>query len=267
MPFKDISGQRFGSVTVSKLVDMVPNKSGSGRKISLWEAVCDCGSVVRLTPTRLNGRLRYCSHACPMRTRIRRELVGKRFGRLVVEALARPGRWICRCDCGGRTSDTLTAALTTGNTKSCGCKVPDAHTSHPLLPIWYGIRNRCANPQSSSYPLYGGRGIRLHPEWNAPFGDRCKAAFFRFVAYIESSIGLRPSSDHQIDRIDTNGDYEPGNLRWATSKEQAANQRPRLYIPAIGGKEATRRTFSTVDEMYTWLAEYVRSTTIEERSL
>jgi hypothetical protein len=80
--------------------------------------------------------------------------------------------------------------------------------------IWSQMRQRCNCPQDRSYPAYGGRGIRVCDEWNASF-----EAFLR-------DMGERPSRMHSIDRINNDGHYEPANCRWATAKEQRANQRP-----------------------------------------
>jgi len=80
---------------------------------------------------------------------------------------------------------------------------------------WRAIKARCGNPKSEDYELYGARGIRICDEWRNDFGA--------FLAH----VGRRPSSKHSIDRIDNNGNYEPGNVRWATPKEQRDNQRPR----------------------------------------
>ncbi|VVB51695.1 MazG nucleotide pyrophosphohydrolase domain protein [uncultured archaeon] len=82
--------------------------------------------------------------------------------------------------------------------------------------IWCGIKRRCYNPKSHSFPWYGGRGIGMSPVWREDF-----AAFFR-------DVGPRPSKQHSLDRINTNGNYELGNVRWATAVEQANNKGPRL---------------------------------------
>ena len=77
---------------------------------------------------------------------------------------------------------------------------------------WENMIKRCTNPKATRYKDYGGRGIKVHPD----FRD-----FHKFIAL----IGPRPSSDHSIDRIDNSGNYEPGNVRWATALEQRKNQR------------------------------------------
>lgn len=81
--------------------------------------------------------------------------------------------------------------------------------------IWEGIKQRCLNPNERGYPKYGGRGIKVCDEWAASF-----QAFFDYVGY-------RPGPEFTIDRIDNDGNYEPGNVRWATARQQSANQRPR----------------------------------------
>lgn len=77
--------------------------------------------------------------------------------------------------------------------------------------LWLQIRNKCNNPKTHDYKYYGGRGIKVCARWD------------RFVAFLED-VGFRPSLDLTLDRIDVNGDYEPGNVRWATRKTQARNR-------------------------------------------
>lgn len=85
----------------------------------------------------------------------------------------------------------------------------------PEYKAWIAMRQRCANPRASGYRHYGGRGIRVCDEWE-----------HSFAAFLEC-VGPRPSPEHSIDRIDVDGHYEPGNVRWATINEQASNRRPR----------------------------------------
>jgi len=88
-----------------------------------------------------------------------------------------------------------------------------ADDTAPEYSAWHGMRQRCENPNATSYEHYGGRGIRLCEEWRRSF-----EAFFECV-------GPRPSARHSLDRIDVDGHYEPGNVRWATIEEQNRNKR------------------------------------------
>lgn len=91
-------------------------------------------------------------------------------------------------------------------------------TDHPLYRTWHGVIQRCGNPKAPNFRLYGGRGIRVHDAWRDPA---------MFLTWIETSLGPRPHG-MTLDRINVNGNYEPGNLRWATASEQSRNQRPQV---------------------------------------
>lgn len=154
------------------------------------------------------------------------DLTGQTFGQLTVidRAKNRKGgeaRWNCACNCGGSTTATG-SNLRLGRTTSCGCAMRQinrerktTHGGHgtPEYGIWCSMIRRCENKNDDAYPRYGGRGITVHPEWRADF-----AAFLR-------DVGRRPSPDLSLDRIDNDRGYEPGNIRWATAKQQANNRR------------------------------------------
>lgn len=157
------------------------------------------------------------------------EMVGRRYGRLLVtKEVARVGRarrWNCVCDCGAtREIDGL--SLRQGHTRSCGClrnevaaqrMTRHGHAPRRLGPSpewrsWQHAKARCENPSDADWPSYGGRGIGMHPAWSK--------SFEAFLAH----IGPRPPGT-SLDRIDNDKGYEPGNVRWATSAEQARNRR------------------------------------------
>lgn len=98
--------------------------------------------------------------------------------------------------------------------------------SHPLYNTWKHIQRRCYSESSPHYRWYGARGISLFEEWReTKRGRGAGQAFRRFAAWVEENLGQRPEG-LTLDRIDVNGNYEPGNLRWATSSEQSFNRRP-----------------------------------------
>ncbi len=164
------------------------------------------------------------------------DLIGQRFGRLVVISSAGSSKhqkrtWSCQCDCGVKII-TTTGDLRNGTTKSCSCIQKEwaliANKSHgmsnsPEYEVWIGMKKRCLNKSQASFKNYGGRGIRV-----------CKRWIESFEGFIKD-MGHRPSDDHTIERVDPNGDYEPGNTVWLPSKMQALNKRSSVRVE-WGGK-------------------------------
>lgn len=156
---------------------------------------------------------------------------GTKFGRWILVRYDRDDdrgpRWVCRCVCGRERSVSL-ASLRAGSSKACGCT--RGHRTHGQAGVkttsaeywvWHSMRQRCENPNDTGYSRYGARGIRVCETW---------AKFEAFFA----DMGARPSSGHSIDRIDSDGDYEPTNCRWATIGEQNRNTSRNVYVEHDG---------------------------------
>jgi hypothetical protein len=157
------------------------------------------------------------------------EMIGKKFGRLTVVSEAKRGtqrRWNVICDC-GISKEVYGGNLRNGSTQSCGCLQKECHITHgkygsPEHRVWATMINRCINPAQKYFSNYGGRGIVVCEQWKD---------FSNFIA----DMGERPTSKHQIDRYPNNdGNYEPGNCRWATCKENSRNRRGNALIQYDG---------------------------------
>ena len=132
---------------------------------------------------------------------------------------------LVECKCGARTEVDL-SKLRAGKTRSCRrCSMLGKNTTHgesgknttPEYRAWYSSIQRCSDPGHWAYQWYGSRGIQVCEEW------RSEGGYERFLAH----VGRRSSDRHSLDRIDNDSGYAPGNVRWATAKEQANNRRKR----------------------------------------
>lgn len=157
------------------------------------------------------------------------DITGKRFNRLTVLKRIEPRvfpsgqtqtQYLCKCDCGNEVV-VLYRNLITGNTKSCGCYAIEFRTHHDkwgtkVYKCWDNMKSRCLNPHATGYENWGGRGIKVYEEWIHSFD--------KFYDYV-SKLPHFGEDGLQLDRINNDGNYEPGNLRWATRSEQALNTR------------------------------------------
>lgn len=161
------------------------------------------------------------------------DIIGQVYGRLTVTKKtaqrAADGSvvWSCECSCGSIALVSTNNLRSGDGTKSCGCLFREVfhgtithgltrnYDRHPLYRRWCQMRERCTIPKHPRFKDWGGRGIRVCERWNS------------FGAFVED-MGMPPASGMQLDRYPNNdGNYEPGNVRWATPKQNSNNRRPR----------------------------------------
>jgi hypothetical protein len=193
--------------------------------------------------------------------------IGQRFGRLTVLRQYsvhgdRRTLYACRCAC-GQEKIIHAYALVKGFTQSCGCLSKElkanrlrthGKTNTTEYEIWCGIKKRCLNPNYREFHLYGGRGIQICPHW--------KDSFTAFLG----DMGPRPSLRHSIDRVDNNGNYEPGNCRWATPQEQSDNSSNPVFITWDGRTQnasAWAKEFGTAS--HTIVVRYTAGKPLDKR--
>lgn len=218
-----LDGQRF-----AKLVVLAYAGSAPGNKGSKWKCRCDCGfEIVAFGGNLKRGHTRSCG--CIPHGTERADLTGKRFGKL--EALVFYGvgmegvsLWRCRCDCGS-VLPIATRSLVTGRSTSCGCARNESTTAankkrlithgqskRRTYRIWSRMLERCQNPNIDHWKYYGGRGIKACDRW------------LKYENF-QADMGLAPDG-LTLDRIEVNGNYEPGNCRWATRAVPGHEQAP-----------------------------------------
>lgn len=165
------------------------------------------------------------------------DLMGQRFGSLtalrythiVLSSGRRMPAWVCACDCGAEKA-ILGCHLRSGKSRSCGCRLgsekPGGNRKKwPGYGVWQQMNYRCENPDVKGYRYYGARGIKVCDRWRGGVDG-----FENFIA----DMGGPPPDGLTIDRIDNDGNYEPGNCRWATPEQQRFNTRRSIHA-VIGG--------------------------------
>lgn len=229
---KDLTGAVTGKLHVVSY-------AGHSRSGTLWNCRCECGNITKVRATRITQQ-KTKSCGCDAK----HDLTGKTFGRLTVKSYSGNTKgeccWICMCECG--TEVIIRAGgLRSGQTQSCGClkkqrisettrkrKTTHGLSRTPLYRLWSQIKNRCYNNRHKKFHLYGGRGIVMCEQWrNDP-----KA----FIDWVITNIGQKPKQQ-SIDRIDSNKNYEPGNIRWADALKQNNNKRTNLVVKIDGQKK------------------------------
>ena len=132
-----------------------------------------------------------------------------------------------KCNC-GKTKRLYVENMNRHKTKSCGCMFHQC-SRDKLYSVWVGMKQRCQNPKSQYYMSYGGRGISVCQDWQQ---------FIPFKDWVDSS-NYKPNLS--LDRINNNGNYEPGNCRWATPAEQSRNTRQNVSYKGEIARDAARR--------------------------
>lgn len=246
MAFKDLTGQKFGRLTV--IERMENTKHGSAR----WKCQCECGSFAAVITSNLTrGNTSSCGclskeqKSKPRKKSIISELEGRRFGRWTVlgksEKRGKRIFWLCRCECGNeKMVDGY--SLLKGDSLSCGClmvdRIKETCQKHGmrktrLYTVWVDMRNRCSNPQNISYQWYGAKGIAVCPEW---LGEHGFENFSKW-AYENGYDETAERGKCTLDRKDSNGNYEPSNCQWKNSIEQNNNRSSNYIIEYLGEKK------------------------------
>ena len=215
----NLIGKKFNKLTV---IDSTSESTFSDGYVC--ECVCDCGNKTFATTNALKaGKKKSCG--CLGRI----DLKGQRFGRLTVLGYddSRNNRvyWKCICDC-GRYCSIATKELRNGDTRSCGCLMSELNSERMLTHgesktrlyhIWKQMRQRCNNPNDSSYFEYGEIGVKVCSEWED------------YLVFRDWAVECGYTDVLSLDRINPFGDYCPENCKWSDKYEQARNKRQSYY--------------------------------------
>lgn len=169
------------------------------------------------------------------------ELIKKKYGRLTILKEATPvvsnsnrkiRKFYCLCDCGVEKIIDL-GALRFGSIISCGCYNKELKTKHSLsrtkeYSSWYDMIRRCTNKNGKYYHRYGGRGIMVCDRWMN-------------LENFYKDMGKKPTSNHTLERINNNGNYEPKNCKWASMSDQSRNRSSNIKYKGECAKDASIR--------------------------
>lgn len=240
MAYKDITGMRFGYITVIKEFDSIVRDNGNLER--RWLCACDCGNQVVINRSTLKEGT---NTSCGCKTKPIEIKPGDRFNKLLIlkqvenvrEKTGHKRRaFLCRCDCGNIV--IIKGHDFNKNRKSCGhcgeskfksekrtnkqsikaikVKKPKRTENKRLYNIWAGMRYRCNSEKSRNFKYYGARGIKVCKEWD------CSEGYEKFFKWAMAN-GYKDNLS--IDRINVDGNYCPENCRWADAITQARNRR------------------------------------------
>lgn len=244
---EDLVGKIYGKLTVVSFGEIKNKKT-------YWKCKCLCGKSKLIRADGLKKGVKSCGCLTLEKAKEYENLVGNKYGRL--EVLCENGRndqeeicWWCLCDCGKEVS-VRGGSLRSGHTHSCGCLQKEsaikqaydmgkANTKHGMThtreyETWHHIKQRCTDKNNPNYTSYGAKGIIVCDRWMESFEN-----FYE-------DMGPKPSDKHQIDRIDSLGNYEPQNCRWVTPTEQQRNRKDNVQIEYNGKTQC----------MSAWAEEY-----------
>lgn len=236
MAYQDITGVKFGYLTVMKEVE--PFINSKGKQERMWLCKCDCGNTKIVKRSCLKWGT---NSSCGCKTIAKEINPGDRFGKLFVVMQGQNMRektghmrrtYICQCDCGNIIS-VYGKDLLAGRKKCKRCKIPEKIKRNTIknkriYNIWNCMINRCYNTNSSNYKYYGGKGISVCENW------KCEGGYNNFLQW---SLLNGYKDDLSIDRIDVLKNYTPDNCRWVDIKTQSRNKTNTIYVNYNGHRK------------------------------
>lgn len=250
----DLTGKKFGSLTVIKEGEKHPKRK-------YWFCKCECGNTKEVDSWALRKGF---AKTCGCHKVANEEMIGNKYGKLTVlkqiNDLDKSKYFLCRCDCGNEKEVTK-GNLIHGLVKSCGCllgkhldeyRVNGANYKHGLTNskiynIWSGMKRRTTDPKQENYKNYGGRGITVCDEW---LDD--------FQSFYDWSMNNGYKEGLSIERVDTNGNYDPSNCRWIEPIDQYYNKRNTVLVEIDGIKKTYKEWTEQLGVNRWWIESRVR---------